>query len=71
MIYFNKTLTLSTIYGTTLLVKGGKKMTKKQILATCLAGALTLGCISGCANKKVEAKKSGIESILINEDEIR
>ena len=46
-------------------------MTKKQILATCLAGALTLGCISGCANKKVEAKKSGIESILINEDEIR
>ena len=29
-------------------------MTKKQILATCLAGALTLGCVSGCANKKME-----------------
>lgn len=29
-------------------------MTKKQILATCLAGTLALGCLSGCANKKVE-----------------
>ncbi len=27
-------------------------MTKKQLLATCLAGALTLGCISGCNNNQ-------------------
>lgn len=46
-------------------------MTKKQILATCLAGALTLGCVSGCANKKVEAQRTEIENMLINEDEIR
>ena len=31
--------------------KGENKMSKKEIIATCLAGAIALGCVSGCSNK--------------------